>query len=302
MGCADPGAEDPVMRVSNIPVMIGPNPVRLPERADPTAIPNTGQLYTNDVSGYTELMYQNDVGGELQITTSTAAGRFLNGTAVSLGAAAAGRGVYTAADGTLTTEAAFAYAAATDTLTVGSLVLAGRAQLQDGSAANLSWSFTTLTTGTGTGMFFGGVSGGIGRLSVALNGATRAEFNALTHYGLSLGSSSAIMFGTGYTNEQVALVRHANGGLEVQGVTAVATGILPIFTVTAIGNTNQTLSTEISGVNFNLSATRQWATGAGPTLQREYLIQGPTYGAVGASTFPTAVTFEVSGSPLAGAT
>ena len=107
------------MRVSNIPVMIGPNPVRLPERADPTAIPNTGQLYTNDVSGYTELMYQNDVGGELQITTSTAAGCFLNGTAVSLGAAAAGRVVYTAADGTLTTESAFSYAAATDTLTVG---------------------------------------------------------------------------------------------------------------------------------------------------------------------------------------
>lgn len=125
------------MRVSNIPVMVGPNPVRLPERADPTAIPNTGQLYTNDYSGYTELMYQNDRGSELRLTLSDATGVYLNGAAAGFGAAAAGRVVYTAADGTLTTESALAYSASTNTLTVGSVQLGGFAALLTADAANV---------------------------------------------------------------------------------------------------------------------------------------------------------------------
>jgi len=72
------------------------------------------------------------------------------------------------------------------------------------------------------------------------------------------------------------------------------------LTVTGGAHTNITLSTEDVGINFNLSATKQWATGALST-QREVLVQAPTYAFVGASTLTTAVTFDITGAPVAGA-
>lgn len=81
--------------------------------------------------------------------------------------------------------------------------------------------------------------------------------------------------------------------------TATATGALTLLTLTAAAHTNQTASTEISSTNFNLSATRQWATGA-ITTQREFLVQAPTYAFVGASTITTSATLSISGPPIAG--
>jgi len=76
-------------------------------------------------------------------------------------------------------------------------------------------------------------------------------------------------------------------------------GASKAFTFTTGSPTNQTLSTEINGVDFNLSATRQWATGA-ITNQREFLIQAPTYRFVAASTITSAATFAISAAPIAG--
>lgn len=64
-------------------------------------------------------------------------------------------------------------------------------------------------------------------------------------------------------------------------------------------HTNQTASTEISDVNWNLNRVVQKATGALGT-QRAFLIQAPTYSFVGASTITTAATFAVTGPPIAG--
>lgn len=64
-------------------------------------------------------------------------------------------------------------------------------------------------------------------------------------------------------------------------------------------NTAQTAGSESLGVNFNTSAIIQHATGA-LTLQRNFLIQAPTYSFVAASTLTDAVTFEVNGSPIQG--
>lgn len=60
------------------------NPVRLKEVADPAATADTGKLYTNDITGRTELMYKDDTGAEIQITSggtlnSAGSGAYIQG-------------------------------------------------------------------------------------------------------------------------------------------------------------------------------------------------------------------------------
>ena len=64
--------------------------------------------------------------------------------------------------------------------------------------------------------------------------------------------------------------------------------------------TNITASAEDVGVNFNLSATKTWATGAIAT-QREVVFQAPTYAFNAASTITTAATVTITGAPIIGA-
>lgn len=75
-------------------------------------------------------------------------------------------------------------------------------------------------------------------------------------------------------------------------------GSAGIFTITGGAHTNQTLSTEIIDINFNLARTIQWATGTLAT-QRAVVIQSPTYAFVGASTITTATSLDVT-APTAG--
>jgi hypothetical protein len=77
------------------------------------------------------------------------------------------------------------------------------------------------------------------------------------------------------------------------------TGSPTAFTITGAAHTTLTLSTEATDVNFNLSRTVQFATGA-LTTQRAVRIQAPTYSFVGASTITTASTLSISGPPVAG--
>jgi len=70
------------------------------------------------------------------------------------------------------------------------------------------------------------------------------------------------------------------------------------FVFTNPANTNQTLSTEISGFKIN-SGSRQWATGA-LTTQRENFITAPTFSFVGASTITSAATLAIEAAPIAG--
>ena len=58
-------------------------------------------------------------------------------------------------------------------------------------------------------------------------------------------------------------------------------------------------STEATDINFLLTRTVQFATGA-LTTQRAFRIQAPTYGFVGASTLTDAYTFYVDGAPVQG--
>jgi hypothetical protein len=77
-------------------------------------------------------------------------------------------------------------------------------------------------------------------------------------------------------------------------------GTQSAFTITAPANTTQTSGTEINSANFNFSRTLQWATST-PTLQREFLIQAPTYSCdTAAQTITTAATLAITNNPQAG--
>lgn len=74
---------------------------------------------------------------------------------------------------------------------------------------------------------------------------------------------------------------------------------LPLILAVGASHTALTASTEHTEINFNLSSTKQFATGA-LTTQRSMSIQAPTYGFVGASTIQSAATLAISGAPIKG--
>ena len=81
---------------------------------------------------------------------------------------------------------------------------------------------------------------------------------------------------------------------------AASSGVRSLLTVTAPADTGLTATTEQVDVYLNLAATRTWATGA-INNQRFVRISAPTIAFAGASTITTAVTFDISGAPVAGA-
>lgn len=99
-----------------------------------------------------------------------------------------------------------------------------------------------------------------------------------------------------------------NGALGINQVPTATFGITQLvatsgsptaFSLISAAHTTLATTVEDIGVNYNLSATKQWATGAIAT-QREFLIQAPTYGFVAASTVTDAATLAITGAPIAG--
>jgi len=80
----------------------------------------------------------------------------------------------------------------------------------------------------------------------------------------------------------------------------VSSGTFTGVTQVAAAHTNLTASTEVPDTNFNLSATKTWATGA-ITTQRDFLVQARTYAFAAASTVTTGATVAITGAPIAGA-
>jgi hypothetical protein len=72
-----------------------------------------------------------------------------------------------------------------------------------------------------------------------------------------------------------------------------------MLVATAGSPAGNTASTEYTDVNFILTNTAEFATGA-VALNRTFRIQPRTYSAVGASTITDAATFDVGGPPIAG--
>lgn len=80
---------------------------------------------------------------------------------------------------------------------------------------------------------------------------------------------------------------------------AATSGSQTYFKITSPASTGQTASTEAIGIDFDIDATRTWATGA-LTRQREVVFRQPTYAFAGASTLQQAATVDIMGAPIAG--
>jgi hypothetical protein len=102
-------------------------------------------------------------------------------------------------------------------------------------------------------------------------------------------------------NSGGALVVPGGGASLSDATPAVAAATTPpaALTVTAAADTANIASVESASVTFNLSAARQWATGA-ITNQRAFKLTAPTYAFVGASTITNAATFYIDAAPTAG--
>jgi hypothetical protein len=139
-----------------------------------------------------------------------------------------------------------------------------------------------------------GISSPTSMLHVVGSGATSATYGLKIHN--STGSNNAFivrddgLIGIGISSPSSTLDILQS---------ASSSGTPKAFYITGGAHTSMTASTECIGVDFNFSATKQWATGA-ITTQREILIQAPTYAFVGASTITDAATFVISGAPIAG--
>lgn len=136
------------------------------------------------------------------------------------------------------------------------------------------YAHSSMTGATNNYGFYGNIASGSNRYNLYMAGT--ADNYVAGKFGLNVTSPGA--------NLDIA-----------QSVTS--TGTVKGIIYTGAINTNQTASTEISGINFT-TAGRQWATGS-ITLQREVLITAPTYSFVGASTITDAVTLGVT-APVAG--
>lgn len=135
--------------------------------------------------------------------------------------------------------------------------------------------------------------------------ALQATFGSSSR-GFYVPSTSRIAFGTPAANGSLMIsssICTFNMGTIAFGysfTTGVSSsGARKLMTFTAAAHTAQTAGTEISNFDINLSATKQWATGA-ITTQREIRIQAPTYAFVGASTITDAATFYINGAPQQG--
>lgn len=113
------------------------------------------------------------------------------------------------------------------------------------------------------------------------------------------GSSGNIQWNNGGSFAGISGSTVTSLGYITEAPTLSTSGAPTLFTLTGPAHTGLTASTEAIDVNYNLARTVQFATGA-KTLQRAFVIQPPTYSAVGSTTISEADTFVVTGPPVAG--
>lgn len=143
----------------------------------------------------------------------------------------------------------------------------------------------------------------LANIQVQWNGTTTADFtvqvnpnvgvsNAQSGKGLSfVGSLLGMIIGDVTANP---------GGTTTVKQWAQTSGNFKVFETIGAAHTGLTASAEVVDVDFNLNRVVQRATGAVAT-QRAMRVQAPTYSFVGASIITDAITFDISGPPVAGA-
>ena len=163
----------------------------------------------------------------------------------------------------------------------------------DGTAAAPSYAFSS---DIDTGWFWSAT-----QANLSVGGTTRVSVSTTTTRLLG-GTGGIDITGVAIspTSNATLTINAFNNGLLITKSIAGTGANGRTLVVTSAADTALTASTEINAVNYVLSATREWATGA-LTLHREFYVQAPTIAFVGASTCTDAVTFAVSGPPIAGA-
>jgi hypothetical protein len=160
---------------------------------------------------------------------------------------------------------------------------------------SLTGAAQTLTVGT-TGTDFAIVESGSDH-TFNLPSASATARGVVTINGQTFAGQKTMTSPIFLTDITTPLIYGSSGTLSHSNAVQTS-GASSAFVFTNPANTNQTLSTEISGFKIN-SGTRQWATGA-ITTQRENLITAPTFSFVGASTITSAATLAVTAAPIAG--
>ena len=135
--------------------------------------------------------------------------------------------------------------------------------------------------------------------------ATGSAVNEFTIVNAAAGNHPNLSTSGSDTNINILLTPKGTGTVNsvgpFQGVPAVRTsGSADYFGVTSPADTTLAASTEAIGVNFDLSATRQWTAGSTIANQRELRVQSPTYAFTGANTITDGSTFSIEGPPTAG--
>lgn len=158
---------------------------------------------------------------------------------------------------------------------------------------------TRLAKGT-TSTDFGEISAGI---SAIWTGLALATVPTTTNYAIK-GNANGLFINAvgGYGVElliaNVTQARWFNGGCYFTPQ-ASASNTAYAWRVTAPANTNQITGVNTPDIDYNLTATKQWATGALPT-QTDVIIRARTYAFVAASTVTNGATLAITGAPIAG--
>lgn len=131
--------------------------------------------------------------------------------------------------------------------------------------------------------------------SSAISGALTIRSTSNATLGNTTYNAAAHIFQTSSSTKWTM----GGAGQLTSSFSASASVLFSIISCTAQANTGVTASSEMIDIKWDLSATKQWATGA-ITTQRDFYIAARTYSFVGASTVTTAATFAISGAPIVG--
>ena len=198
----------------------------------------------------------------------------------------------------------------TSTLNIGTGVVTSATKTINIGTGGTTTATTTITLGTTAGTSTIALNGTVtlsSPLAIAQGGTGTSS--APTQWGIIFATSTSQFASTGASAAAGSLL-HANSGAAPTLTTTLAgqytmspsagTGTQnPVLTITSPAHTALTASTEHTSLNFNLSSTIQFATGAITTL-RAFRLQAPTYSFQGASTVTNAAALQIDSAPVAG--
>jgi hypothetical protein len=299
--------------------------IRMTERAgDPTAVANTGFIYTKDLAGVTELYYRDSAGNVRQLTPPAGGGSldaaYDGGRSITVDAGA----VELVRGGAAETHYAIdiSYSATAFTGAPHGILVDWTSATSLSNAADVYGINLIGEPNAGVGDSVGlridsgwDVAAQVGG-DIELSGTTptiqvTASDGTLTLIGNRVASSSSddVLVRSTVTRTVGGLLAIHNNTTErlsvdfagsiLQTGGSYVSGARTALRIQPGAWTGQTASTEAIAVDFDLSHSVTHSTG-GITTQRDALFRATTHAFVGASTITSAATVAITGNPIAG--